>query len=140
MAKGAPEAARSLCNASSLPSNFDTTLLHYSRRGYRVLALAGKVMPARSDGTFPARESVESNLQFLGLLVLVNLIKPTTRSTVESLHAACLQQVMITGDNLATAVSIAEQAGLLKLPGNRIAEHGLAGAARSPGGPPWLAA
>jgi cation-transporting P-type ATPase 13A2 len=136
--KGAPEAARSLCKASSLPSNFDTTLLHYSRRGYRVLALAGKLMPARSDGTFPARESVESNLQFLGLIVLINQIKPTTRSTVESLHAACLQQVMITGDNLATAVSIAEQAGLLKLPGDSIAELSRAGSGHPPGGPPRL--
>jgi len=40
--KGSPERIRELCNASTLPDNFDEILQIYTECGYRVLALATK--------------------------------------------------------------------------------------------------
>ena len=59
------------------------------------------------------REQAESGLQFLGLLVFENKLKPGTTPAIQSLRAAHLACRMITGDNALTAVSVASQCGLI---------------------------
>jgi len=43
--KGAPEIIRRICRPDSIPANFDEQLHKYTHRGYRVLALAYKLLP-----------------------------------------------------------------------------------------------
>lgn len=46
------------------------------------------------------REEVETELIFLGLLILENRLKPETEPVIEKLHHANIRSIMCTGDNL----------------------------------------
>jgi P-type E1-E2 ATPase len=54
-----------------------------------------------------SREQVESDLTFLGLLVLKNDLKDATKEHVTKLNQAEIRVIMATGDNLQTAISVA---------------------------------
>ena len=53
------------------------------------------------------RDEIEVELNFLGLLILENKLKPITTSIISHLHEADIRTVMITGDNILTAISVA---------------------------------
>lgn len=59
------------------------------------------------------RSEVERNLSFLGLCILCNNVKPGTVQALRSLHAADIRTIMVTGDNLNTAVFIARECGMV---------------------------
>ena len=40
--KGSPEKIRDLCIKTSVPKDFDETLMHHAMKGYRIIALAYK--------------------------------------------------------------------------------------------------
>lgn len=42
--KGAPEKIKELCLPNTVPSNYDSTNEEYTMNGYRVIALATKVL------------------------------------------------------------------------------------------------
>jgi cation-transporting ATPase 13A3/4/5 len=114
--KGAPEMIRSLSDPETIPGSFQDELTALTRQGYRVLALAWKpleVRPLRADRL--AREYVESNLRFLGLLVLQNKLKPETTPVIKELIQADIRCVMVTGDNIDTAISVAKECDLIHL-------------------------
>ncbi|KAJ3204949.1 hypothetical protein HDU82_005498 [Entophlyctis luteolus] len=113
--KGAPEVILSLCNSSSVPSDYLNLLRRYAHHGYHVIALAYKAMPNTSWLKLMRmkRSDVESNLQFLGFLVFENKLKPETEEVVSTLHSAKIRQVMCTGDNILTAVSVARESGIM---------------------------
>jgi len=46
---------------------------------------------------FALREEVESDLTFLGLLIMENRLKRETKSALEELSAAHIRSVMVTG-------------------------------------------
>lgn len=80
LCKGSPEKIRSLCLAHSVPDDFTLQLRKYTMRGYRVLALAHRVLDRRLTWHQMhrlKRHQMESNLQFLGLLVMHNTLKRT---------------------------------------------------------------
>lgn len=107
--KGSPEGLEPLCNRSSLPTNFYDIIDSYTHKGYRVIACATKTLPASFTWLKvqrESRESIESNLQFLGFLVFENKLKEVTRSVLKELKEAKMRTVMCTGDNLLTAVSV----------------------------------
>ncbi|NBD23408.1 heavy metal translocating P-type ATPase [Paenibacillus glycinis] len=52
------------------------------------------------------------NGRFAALLAVADTIKPTSRSAVAALKALGLQVMMVTGDNPATALAVARQAGI----------------------------
>ncbi|KAJ3058821.1 hypothetical protein HDU99_006629 [Rhizoclosmatium hyalinum] len=60
------------------------------------------------------REEVECDLHFLGFLVFDNKLKPVTQSVVSTLNAAKIRQVMCTGDNILTAISVARDCGIME--------------------------
>ena len=85
--KGSPERIRELCLADTLPENFDEILQIYTECGYRVLALASRkldinCLKAQKIG----RDEVESNLTFLGFLIMQNKLKPVTTSVIQTLN------------------------------------------------------
>jgi len=61
-----------------LPKNFDEVLEVYTKEGFRVIALATKPLPDMNYQKAMAipRNEIESNLKFLGLLVMENKLKP----------------------------------------------------------------
>ena len=76
--KGSPEMISSLCRRETLPTDFKKVLEDYTKEGYRVIALSQKLMP--EDFKYlkaqkVKREEVESDLEFLGLLIMENKLK-----------------------------------------------------------------
>jgi cation-transporting ATPase 13A2 len=57
---------------------------------------------------------VECDLIFLGLLVMQNTLKPETTPVIRLLHNANIRTVMITGDNILTAISVARDCEMVK--------------------------
>ncbi|XP_066547318.1 polyamine-transporting ATPase 13A2 isoform X2 [Amia ocellicauda] len=112
--KGAPETVASLCHRDSVPAGFSETLKQFTSEGFRVLALAHRPLElSDSELQVMEREAVESELQFLGFLVMRNLLKPETAPVITTLRSACLRTVMATGDNILTAVNVARGCGMV---------------------------
>lgn len=59
------------------------------------------------------REEVESNLTFLGLLILENKMKGVTKEVIQKLNECEVRTIMATGDNVLTAISVAGQCGII---------------------------
>ncbi|XP_056215078.1 probable cation-transporting ATPase 13A5 isoform X1 [Falco biarmicus] len=113
--KGAPETVSSFCRQDTVPANFLKELNTYTSQGFRVIALAHKVLNLGKDADVRSleREEAESGLVFLGLLVMENRLKQETKSVLQELAAAHIRSVMVTGDNLQTAVTVARNAGMV---------------------------
>uniref|UniRef100_A0A2C9M2A2 Cation-transporting P-type ATPase C-terminal domain-containing protein n=1 Tax=Biomphalaria glabrata TaxID=6526 RepID=A0A2C9M2A2_BIOGL len=65
------------------------------------------------------REQVEHNLTFLGLLVMENRLKPQSAPVICELNDADIRTIMVTGDNMLTALSVARECKMVDL-GERI--------------------
>ncbi|KAJ7072233.1 P-type ATPase [Mycena amicta] len=113
--KGAPEVMTDICDPDSLPHDYDDILSYYTKRGYRVIAIAGKSIEGLSwlKAQRMKREQAESGLRFLGLVIFENKLKPGTAPAIAALRSAHLACRMITGDNPLTAVSVARECGLI---------------------------
>jgi len=113
--KGAPEAMTDICLKESLPNDYKERLSYYTQHGFRVIACATKSMPnlnfVRAQRV--KREQVESDLTFLGFIVFENKLKPTTAPVITTLSNAQIRQVMCTGDNVLTAISVSRECGLI---------------------------
>ncbi|RMB89683.1 hypothetical protein DUI87_33880 [Hirundo rustica rustica] len=130
--KGAPEMVASLCRAETVPPDFSQVLRHYTADGFRVLALACKALgavatleealqlPSCARPRIPSagaggeerlllsrQDSVESGLSFLGFLVMRNVLKPESAPVIQLLRSADIRPVMVTGDNMLTAMNVA---------------------------------
>lgn len=115
-AKGAPEKIASLCKPDTIPEDFSEVLHNYTRKGFRVLALAYRPLKAGLSYTRMQRDSrqdIEKDLRFLGLLTLGNLLKPETIPVIETLNKAAIRSIMVTGDNMLTAISVANECGMI---------------------------
>ncbi|XP_069068854.1 probable cation-transporting ATPase 13A4 isoform X1 [Pleurodeles waltl] len=113
--KGAPEMVTRFCRPQTVPSNFSSELERYTLQGFRVIGLAYKPLPTKSGfgmDTF-TREEIESELEFLGLLVMENKVKAETKPSLRELLNAKIRTVMITGDNLQTALTVAKHSGMV---------------------------
>ncbi|XP_069550131.1 polyamine-transporting ATPase 13A2 isoform X2 [Brachyistius frenatus] len=111
--KGAPEMVAGLCRAETVPAQFSSKLRGFSSEGLRVLALACKPIDVNSDLRNIERGEVEKDMQFLGLLMLKNLVKPKSAEVINVLRLAHLRSVMVTGDNVLTAVNVAKSCGMV---------------------------
>eukprot|EP00928_Gymnodinium_smaydae_P022642 TRINITY_DN18954_c0_g1_i3.p1 TRINITY_DN18954_c0_g1~~TRINITY_DN18954_c0_g1_i3.p1 ORF type:complete len:1034 (+),score=247.42 TRINITY_DN18954_c0_g1_i3:655-3756(+) len=106
LVKGSCEALRPMLR--EVPKKFDALQDELSRQGLRVLCLAAKEMPDSAlKGEPPAREALERDLEFCGLLVLRNAIKPHSAQVVRSLRRSYYRVMMITGDHPLTACQVA---------------------------------
>lgn len=74
-----------------------------------------------------SREAAETDLTFLAFVVMENRLKPETSPVIAALNAACIKTVMVTGDNMLTALSVARDCDIVK-PGTPViavsATHG----------------
>ncbi|XP_057713191.1 polyamine-transporting ATPase 13A3-like [Corythoichthys intestinalis] len=115
--KGAPETVANLCKAHTVPQNFTQTLESYTQKGFRVIALAHRQL--ESELSWPqvrslSREQVETDADFLGLIILLNKIKEQTADVLLDLRRANIRTLMATGDNMLTAVSVARSCGMIR--------------------------
>jgi cation-transporting ATPase 13A2 len=112
--KGSPEILRKLSRQETIPNNFSETLNHYTHKGYRVLAFAHRSVKLNPEELSSLeRETVECDLTFLGLVLMQNKVKSDTKMVIDDLSRNGIRNVMVTGDNPLTAVSVARQCGMI---------------------------
>ena len=90
---------------------------NYTKDGYRVIALATKeLVGMTAEGVHTvSRGEVESELNFLGLLIMENKLKKETKSIIKELNDCKIRTLMATGDNVLTAISVARQCSIIHL-------------------------
>jgi cation-transporting ATPase 13A3/4/5 len=59
------------------------------------------------------RERLENDLEFLGLIIMENRLKPETCDVIKRLKAANIRTIMCTGDNILTALSVARDCDMI---------------------------
>ncbi len=118
LVKGAPEAVLPRCRriwkgegeemlGGSSRGQVESRVEELARRGVRVLALA-----FGSHHTPPAEE--EEDLTFLGLVGLVDPLRPEVSQAVARCKQAGIRVVLVTGDHPATALATAREAGIVE--------------------------
>ncbi|KJH52820.1 IC domain protein, HAD ATPase, P-type family [Dictyocaulus viviparus] len=113
--KGAPEMIHSLCNPVTIPDDYYTVVNEYAQHGFRLIAVARRALNLNFNKAAKIpRTKVECNLELLGLIAMENRIKPVTMGVINELNRARIRTVMVTGDNLLTAMSVARECGIIK--------------------------
>ncbi|XP_067851372.1 polyamine-transporting ATPase 13A3 isoform X2 [Heptranchias perlo] len=120
--KGAPEMVANLCKAETVPKHFSEVLKIYTKQGFRVIALAHRKLGSKLTWhkvQNVSRDAIESNMEFMGLIIMQNKLKPDSPRVLEELRKANIRTVMVTGDNMLTAVSVARNSGMI-LPQDKV--------------------
>jgi len=117
--KGAPENVLELCryyqngNHTPLPitkeikQDLKQKFLKYSSKGYRILAAAYKYQDGENKEI-----SKSKNFIFLGFFIIRDPLREDIKKIVKDIRKAGIRIVMITGDHVLTAKSIATDMGL----------------------------
>ncbi|KAI0019616.1 hypothetical protein F4780DRAFT_745751 [Xylariomycetidae sp. FL0641] len=132
--KGAPECMREICRPDTFPEDFDELLSHYTHKGYRVIACATKHIKKLSwvKTQKMKREDVETDLEFVGFIIFENKLKPTTAAVLAELTQSNIGSIMVTGDNILTAISVARNCGLVERDAHCFVPHFAEGDFRDP--------
>ena len=109
--KGAPEAILNLCRIRGPQRDAALAMAEaMAHKGLRVLAVA----KGSHDCSEPYPDEASQFVQtWLGLLGFEDPLKPDARRSVEACKEAGVRVLMITGDHAATALAIAQQAGIV---------------------------
>ncbi|KAL2621794.1 hypothetical protein R1flu_001999 [Riccia fluitans] len=113
LVKGAPESLQEVCTSCSLPQDYSNQLQELTLSGYRVLACAYRLLgPVNLQQVLVAsRSQMETGLTFCGFVAMENKLKAETSGVLLQLARAGLREVMVTGDNPLTAISVSRQCG-----------------------------
>jgi cation-transporting ATPase 13A3/4/5 len=103
-------------NDCPVPSDYEEVLASYTHRGYRVIACATKHIPKLSwiKAQKMKREAAECDMNFIGFIIFENKLKPQTTPIIAELKRAMIRNIMCTGDNILTAISVAKECGLIE--------------------------
>eukprot|EP00884_Botryococcus_braunii_P021078 jgi/Botrbrau1/7654/Bobra.0159s0096.1 len=112
--KGSPEVVRCLVEPSSVPPNFDTVLDSLAQEGYRVLAMAASNAWERPWALGMSRREAEQALSFQGFAIMVNALRSDSKATIQALQEVNVRTIMVTGDHVRTAVSVAHECGMME--------------------------
>jgi H+-transporting ATPase len=104
--KGAPQTIISLCKEldKATADKINESIIDLSRKGYRTLGVARS---ANND---------LDNLQFIGLFSMDDPPRPDSKDMIRQAKELGVKPLMLTGDNIAIALEIAQQVGI----GNKI--------------------
>ncbi|XP_077463151.1 polyamine-transporting ATPase 13A3 isoform X1 [Stigmatopora argus] len=114
--KGAPEVVARYCKVETVPDNFADVLEGYTKQGFRVIALAHRRLESKLTWhkvQNVSRDNIEINMELLGLIIMQNKLKKETPAVLQDLHEANIRTVMVTGDNMLTAISVARDCGMI---------------------------
>ena len=81
-------------------------------KALRVLAAAKKDLDAEPDEYTP--DAVENGLCFVGLVGMIDPVRPEVKPAIDECRSAGIRPIMITGDHKDTAVAIAMQLGIIE--------------------------
>ena len=84
----------------------------------RVLAAAKKELQA--EPTAYESDAVECDLCFVGLVGMIDPVRPEVKDAIDECRSAGIRPIMITGDHKDTAVAIATQLGIITDPSEAI--------------------
>ena len=115
--KGALENILKICHK---PNEDEINLVakNFAEQGKRLMTYAVKIideLPENIDVN-----TIENNLQFIGLVAMIDPPRPEAIRAIFDCHAAGITPVMITGDHPITAKAIALETGILQLETDRI--------------------
>ena len=115
--KGAPEDVLPLCSSvggAALDRHEHDRVLatveSWAATGLRVLAVGRRRVQA--DPSDLSRKELESGLDLLGLIALIDPPRPEARAAVEQCHRAGIRLIVVTGDHALTAAGIARRVGI----------------------------
>jgi Ca2+-transporting ATPase len=107
-AKGAPESIINVCKLDEAQkSKIEKEVTRLSHNGFRILAVAQKEINDIGN-----RKQVEDNLEFLGLVALIDPPAENIAEAIKLVQGAKIKPVIITGDHKLTALSVAHELGL----------------------------
>ncbi len=120
--KGAPDEVLKRCTTAlidgksvELTDSIRTDILAANKamadKALRVLAAAKKDLDAE-PAVYEA-EAVECDLCFVGLVGMIDPVRPEVKPAIDQCRAAGIRAIMITGDHKDTAVAIAMQLGII---------------------------
>ena len=127
--KGAPDEVLKRCttclqNGKAVPLTEDLrrTILKQNKnmadRALRVLAGAQKVLDV--EPTSYESDSAERDLCFVGLVGMIDPVRPEVKAAIAECRSAGIRPVMITGDHRDTAVAIATELNIISDPSQAI--------------------
>ncbi len=120
--KGAPDELLKRCTKALLGneivemteeirSNILTANKSMADRALRVLAAAKKELA--SEPSVYDSETVECDLCFVGLVGMIDPVRPEVKDAINECRSAGVRPIMITGDHKDTAVAIAKELGII---------------------------
>ena len=133
--KGAPDILINKCtNLSSKETNeLKSKIQEWSNNSYRVLMIATKKISLSNLDELKTLTNnelynlVENKLDFIGLVAMIDPPRETSKESIKLCLNAGIKPIMITGDNINTAISIAKELGIyhegdLAIEGNKLKE------------------
>lgn len=111
--KGSGENIKAICKADSMPSDFDSALRESAKQGIYQISMACKPLPSGTDVATISRDTLESDLLFLGVINFKNTMREETPEVIRHLAEGEVESIMITGDSILTGIKIAKESGIL---------------------------
>ena len=121
--KGAPDVVLKHCThiltdhgiepmAENLAANVRRDNARMAGKALRVLSLAARVYHERPNDY--SDKALEQDLIFVGLVGMIDPIRPEVKAAVAECRTAGIRPIMITGDQLDTAVAIGKDLGIIE--------------------------
>ncbi len=121
--KGAPDVVLKHCThiltdhgiepiTNELIANVQRDNARMAGKALRVLSLAVRVYHERPEDF--SDQALEQELIFVGLTGMIDPIRPEVKAAVEECRSAGIRPIMITGDQLDTAVAIGKDLGIIE--------------------------
>ncbi|WP_233495518.1 cation-translocating P-type ATPase [Rhodosalinus halophilus] len=110
--KGAPEAVLAQCAALWDGTPLDDALRSRILAANDLLAARPARVLAFAAGDAPPEDGVPRAMRWLGIMAMVDPLRPGARDFIAAMHRAGLRTIMITGDQAATAAAIARELDL----------------------------
>ncbi|KAL3658005.1 hypothetical protein V7S43_017048 [Phytophthora oleae] len=105
--KGSPEAVSAI--SSSAPVDLKHKTFSYSADGFYCIGFGVKELDPSVSIDVNDRDQVENNVEFEGLALFKNELKPETKAMLDELYVANIDIRVITGDNALTAVHVCRE-------------------------------